>query len=279
MLRDDTPRRLPVLHAPTVSRPADPLTIRDVDDAEGYRHVERLQRAVWGFSERSVVPAHVLYVAASSGGILLGAYDGETPVGFALGFLGEKEGRRCHVSHMLGVLPAYQGRGVGAAIKQRQRERATAQGHDLMVWTFDPLEAANAHLNLTKLGARSRTYYPDLYGNLGNRLNRGLPTDRLLVEWELRTPLTAHPGPGVPLLGSRDGWPERSPDGMADGQPLTIAIPPSIQRLKQENPALARQWRKAVREAFIEVFDRGYAAVEFRDGAYLLAPEVKEEHR
>src|SRR5690348_8212954 len=118
--------------------PVDDITIAPILTMARIQEVEDLQAQVWGFGARGVVPTHVLYTVATSGGILLGAYDSNTLIGFAFGFLGEKEGRRRHVSHMLGIHPDHQGRGVGEALKQRQRAVALEQGLDLMTWTYDP---------------------------------------------------------------------------------------------------------------------------------------------
>jgi chorismate synthase len=256
------------------------ITITDVHKPTQLRAVEELQMVVWGFEPRSVVPAHVLYTVSTSGGILLGAYAEESLVGFVLGFLGRREGRLYHASHMLGVHPDYRGRGIGAALKWRQRERALEQGLDLMTWTFDPLEARNAHLNLHTLGAYSRTYIEDLYGDLGDRLNRGLPTDRLVAEWELRNPLRLSPlAAPISLLTNDAGKPLLQLDEQADparvrgheaASVYSVAIPANIQRLKREDPALSLAWRLAVRSALCWAFARGYVARDFVAGAYIL---------
>src|SRR5579862_8763729 len=93
----------------------DDVEIRDLNEMADLEAVEALQQKVWGFRSRSIVPHHVLYIAATYRGIVLGAYIRGKLVGFALGFLGQREGNLCHVSHMLGVLPAYRGRGIGEA--------------------------------------------------------------------------------------------------------------------------------------------------------------------
>jgi predicted GNAT superfamily acetyltransferase len=170
---------------------------------------------------RGIVPGALMGVIASGGGILLAAYDrdhGDQPVGFVLGLLARRDGRLYHASHMLATDPAYQGRGIGAALERRQREAALAQGLDLMTWTFDPLIARNAHLNLHKLGAISRTYHEDYYGPMDDRFNGGLPTDRLLVEWRLDAPVPpvplSVPAPPTPILIAEGG--EAGPPPGAD---------------------------------------------------------------
>src|SRR6516225_7668648 len=136
----------------------DLLEIEPVHDVARMAEIEELQKVVWGFDARGIVPSYLLHVIDLAGGILLGAYLDGKMVGFAFGFLGQSGELTFHFSHMLGVHPDYQGRGIGEALKRQQREIALAQGLGLMVWAFDPLESRNAHFNLHKLGAYSFTY-------------------------------------------------------------------------------------------------------------------------
>jgi predicted GNAT superfamily acetyltransferase len=211
-------------------------------------------------------------IVAEYGGILLGArVDGQL-TGFVLGFLGRENGELFHASHMLGVLPDSRQLGIGAALKWRQREVALAQGIDLMRWTFDPLEARNAHLNLHKLGAVGMTYRRDYYGSMNDELNRGLPSDRLIVEWRLHE--SARPVGDLrqprPLLFDRDGSPELQPAALDAGGPVCIQIPRDVQQIKSVALQDSLHWRLSVREAFTAAFAAGYTASDFRGGAYLL---------
>jgi predicted GNAT superfamily acetyltransferase len=252
----------------------DDVEIEELHGAAGAREVEHLQLAIWGSNESWIVPSHVLLIVSDYGGILLGArIDGEL-AGFVLGFLAQQDRRYFHASHMLGVLPTCQQRGIGAALKRQQREQARAQGLDLMTWTFDPLESRNAYFNLHKLGADSRAYRQDYYGPMEDALNRDLPSDRLLVEWDLsadgsRPSLTASPRT---ILHNRGGIPELRLGELVPGQPLAIEIPRDVQTLKHQSPDVAMAWRLAVREAFSMALSRGYQAHDFLDGAYILVP-------
>jgi predicted GNAT superfamily acetyltransferase len=250
------------------------VTIEDVADVPRLREMEELQVLVWGGGSQTVVPAHLLHVIATSGGIVLGAYQGGRLIGFVLGLLAQRDGHLYHASHMLGIHPDLQGSGIGAALKWRQRERALAQGLDLMTWTFDPLEARNAHLNLHKLGAISRTYLENAYGAMEDRLNRGLPSDRLSVEWWLRSAPPVRPSPPaatpVPILSEQSGAPllRLAPGSL--GLPLSVQAPPDIQQIKREDEGLALRWRLALRRALTWAFDRGYVIRDFVRCAYLL---------
>lgn len=236
--------------------------------------VERLQAEIWGVEEAWIVPSHVLLIVAEYGGILLGARVDGMLVGFVLGFLARTEGRFFHASHMLGVLPAWRQHGIGAALKRRQREVARQQGLDLMRWTFDPLEARNAHVNLHKLGAVCHVYRQDYYGPMQDALNRDLPSDRLLVEWNLEAPESRPDQGGTPppVLRNIGGRPVLQWDAIAPDLPIAIAVPGDLQTIKRDAPEVALAWRQAVREAFTLSFERGYQACDFRDGMYILLP-------
>src|SRR5205807_6359307 len=121
-------------------------------------------------------------------GQVIGAFDGDLVIGFAMAFPGYKAGRPYLHSHMLAVLPEYRNAGLGRRLKLAQRQEALSRGFDLMEWTFDPLEIKNAHLNIVRLGAIARRYQPDFYGPSSSPLQGGLPTDRLYAEWWLRSP-------------------------------------------------------------------------------------------
>lgn len=147
----------------------------------------QLQLAVWGYDDGDLIPKRVFLVADRIGGVVLGAYDGETMIGFAMGLPGYRNGHAYLHSHMLAVLPEYRNYGIGRALKLAQREAAIAKGFDLMEWTFDPMEIKNAYLNITKLGAISRRYKANFYGPSSSPLQAGLPTDRLYAEWWLKS--------------------------------------------------------------------------------------------
>lgn len=164
------------------------VDIRPCAGIDSWRRCVELQSAVWGFDAAELVPIHVLAVAAKTGGQLLGAFDqtGEQ-IGFLLAFPAFRSDRRYLHSHMLAVLPEYQNRGVGRVLKLVQRADAIVRGIDLIEWTFDPLEFRNAYFNIVRLGAVVRRYVPDLYGPSSSPLHRGLPTDRLIAEWSLKS--------------------------------------------------------------------------------------------
>lgn len=270
----------------------DRVDIRPISDVVTLRAVEQLQRQVWKMRERDVVPSHQLVAATAAGGMVLGAFaPGGALIGFCYGFIGLREGRPLLYSHMAGVAEKWRGSGVGFLLKRAQREAALARGLDRIVWTFDPLRAGNAHFNLRKLGAEATLYYINYYGEMPDRLNRGLESDRLEAHWRLNDLRVAGAiaGEGSPPPADLGGEPATAPFILAaSGDPprpeelgarpdagvVRIAVPAEFSRLRRRDVALARAWREATRRAFLESFGLGYVAVDFLrsapTGAYVL---------
>lgn len=255
--------------------------LRDIDTLAGCQAVVGVQAAVWG-AESEIVPASLLFVSVKRGGILVGAFDGDELVGFVWSMPGWRDGERTHWSHMLAVVPAARGRNLGVRLKLAQRARALAQGAPLIEWTFDPLQAQNAHLNLTRLGAVAGTYLVNAYGEMAGVLHRGTPTDRLIAEWWINRPRvqrrveqleSAQPAHGAdvpaaapPAIGVRSAgpWVASGPvDTTLEVLHLLVPVPPRFTEMQRDAPAIALAWRLATREAFTAYFARGYRAVDF----------------
>ena len=268
------------------------MTIRELRTLDDCRAVVKIQEEVWG-KDGETVPASVLLVSAKSGGILLGAEVDAEFVGFVWSMPGIRDGRLMHWSHMTGVLASYRGRGVAMALKLAQRDRALGQGVELIEWTFDPLQAPNAHFNLHVLGAVGAKYGVDVYGSLAGPLHRGTPTDRLIVEWKLAEPhvvrrLEAH-ARRAGLLTARSAEVMEAPQivhtreegewvGFAganrrgpDLRRMFVAVPPRFSEMQVARPDLALEWRLGIRDVMRPLFDEGYRAVDFMLDAERLA--------
>jgi len=260
----------------------DEITIRRAETIADYRACQEAQRRAWGIAEEGyVIPIATMVGANLHGGLVLGAFlagGGAAALSFA--FLGRIEGRFCLYSQLTGVVPGYQSRGLGFEIKQLQRAIARSEGIGRIIWAFDPLQAGNAHFNLTRLGATACRYIENMYGERTDSLNAGVPTDRVIVEWETSdTPaetsdaldVTGLPRliePGQGRIDDVATDPRASQPQFlgipAAGQPsLLLEIPPKIGRLRRESPALAESWRAAVNQAFTASFAAGYRAVSF----------------
>src|SRR5262245_20644373 len=206
---------------------------------------------------------------------------------------GWRDGQPTQWSHMLGVLPDRRGDGLGRRLKLAQRERALEQGAHLIEWTFDPLQAANAHLNFSALGTTAGMYLVDAYGSMQGPLHRGTATDRLIAEWWIREPhvLRRIARPAA-VAGSRDvldaptaidtrldgNW-QRPADVRddLDAPRVLVPVPGHFTSMQQDALDLAQAWRVATRQVFTAYFGRGYRAVDFYldrrqgGGQYLLA--------
>jgi predicted GNAT superfamily acetyltransferase len=242
---------------------------------------EKLQHIVWDMPliGHDAVPATLLITAVKNGGLLVGAFEGEKMVGFAFGFLGsegEGEARRLkHTSHMLGVLPDVRAKGLGAALKWRQREEALKQGLDLMTWTFDPLQAVNAQLNLARLGAIARRYIVNAYGAMPDRLNAGMDSDRFEVEWNLNSAGDKKSDSKSNQIESlhdvrqvyqvkwdNAGFLSIVAESELKGERLLLEIPSNINELKSYELKHAAYWRERTRSTFQRAFAAGYVATD-----------------
>lgn len=166
---------------------ADAIAIRECQGLDELRACVALQKEVWKFADIELVPLRVFVVAGKVGGQVIGAFEGRELVGFAFAIPGVRDSRSYLYSHMLAVRERYRNTGLGRRLKLAQRDDGLTRGFDLMEWTFDPLEIKNAYFNLEKLGAIARRYQVNLYGITSSQLQGGLPTDRLVAEWWLKS--------------------------------------------------------------------------------------------
>jgi predicted GNAT superfamily acetyltransferase len=163
------------------------LSLRSCHTVGEFRQALQLQKDIWNWTDIELVPVRLFVVAEKIGGHVLGAFAGKDMVGFAYGIPGVRGKHPYLHSHMLGVREDHRNTGLGRALKMFQREIALLQGFDLIEWTFDPLEIKNAYLNIEKLGAIARRYTVNQYGITTSPLQGGLPTDRLIAEWWIRS--------------------------------------------------------------------------------------------
>ncbi|NPV67189.1 MAG: GNAT family N-acetyltransferase [Anaerolineae bacterium] len=232
-----------------------------------------LHGQVWGASDRDAIPAHVLHAINHAGGLLLGAFDGSQLVGFALAFPAVLEGELLLWSHATGVLPAYQGRGIGRQLKWLQRDWALEQGYNCIGWTYDPLQAKNANFNIAVLGCICNRYLDDFYGEVDDDLNRGLPTDRFEVRWWLSTERVWRCAAGAALALDMDGVTPVLVQ-TASGEPgqitwpagettVAVEIPERISQAHGQSLSHALAWRMATRQVFHRLFAMGYVVEGF----------------
>jgi predicted GNAT superfamily acetyltransferase len=317
-----------------------PFRIEDLTTFAQFQQVERLEADVWGPID--LVPVPIMAVTVRRGAVLLGAYDGDRLAGFVYSFPalrhdgshnheGAKARRReddhdhddtmtrrhdgslgpraSHWSHTLGVHSDYRGAGLGRELKLAQRERVLALGLDLIEWTYDPLLALNANLNIVALGAVVEEYEENVYGESVSPLHGGLPTDRFVCQWWIRRPhverrirrqvgqggqvgqvdrvdqvgeirLVAHEVAHAPVVNDTtfDGtWLDCGPSDLTRTEPrIAVDIPIDFAGMLTGDLARARRWRFHLREIFTHYFHAGYRVVDFtlhrehHRGRYLL---------
>ena len=266
---------------PTTAKPA--VTIRDLEAIEDLRLVPAVEQAVWGSDDRDTVPVLLLIAAKEAGSILIGAFDEQRLIGFAFGFPGLERGEISIHSHMAAVLPDYRNLNLGYLLKLAQRERALAMNLRLITWTFDPLQARNAHFNFAKLGVVSDRYRVNFYGQESTSMLHQNGTDRLWVSWLLdsdrvsdRLNRTAELGTHQPetlLVACENCRPVRADLGnVLRSSSVGIQIPSEISSIEESDPALAGDWRQATRWAFTECLKSGLYVTDFLRGFSTQSP-------
>jgi predicted GNAT superfamily acetyltransferase len=260
---------------------ASPFTIRPADEISDFQACVDLQRAVWGLSDLEITSVLQLVATVHAGGLLLLAEDAAgAVVGFSYAFAALDRGSGHLHSDMLAVRPEARGQGLGARLKWAQRKEALERGIRLVTWTFDPMQARNARLNLRRLGAVATEVRSDFYGATTSALHHGLPTDRLLVRWELESARvreragalapTAKAGafaqPRVNAVSGERGRPVLSDLRLDLKDPVVlIEIPDDWDALCRAAPVEAAAWQRGVTRAFEAYLPRGYRAVDLLD--------------
>lgn len=258
---------------------ASTIIIREIDSILEMKALEKLQKQVWGWDDLDTMPLMNFIVTKEVGGVLIGAFDEERPVGFVFGFVGYDEGKIVFHSHMLAVLPEFREHGIGYKLKLAQRRQAMEKGFNCITWTFDPLQSPNAYLNFSKLGVIAHKYKINFYGEqTSSALHRHIGTDRLWVSWFLeskRVKQRLERGLSAELATrdlrnvlslvktGPDGWPQSQPVAPLTHEQLLIDVPHDIGLMQQQSPELAVAWRNATRSAFTEAFAAGYIVEEF----------------
>jgi predicted GNAT superfamily acetyltransferase len=262
---------------PTPSaEPSGDVHIRRVTEAEEYEACVAVQRSAWGETFTDLLPASHLQIAHETGGIVAGAFgDGDRLLGFVFGVPALEDGTVYHWSHMLAVRPEARGRGLGIGLKLRQRELLLDRGVRTARWTFDPLEARNAHINLNRLGCRVESYEVDLYGrHTGSPLHDGLGTDRFVVVWNLTSrrverALARGGAPDLqrfrsaPAVGNSD-LDEADRPVTTGAERVRVPIPTRIQEEKAADAQSGRRWRRRSRRALLWYLERGYEVAGLR---------------
>ena len=253
----------------------DHLELRTLSTLEEYTACVRLQRTTWGPNYTDIVPASLLKVSHGVGGIVAGAFHEDKLLGFVYGLAGVRNGRPIHWSHMLAVDPEYRNLGVGRRLKQYQRALLYEAGAEVAYWTFDPLQARNAHLNLNRLCAKPREYVVNMYADTGSDLH-AFGTDRFVVSWPVAAPdvVQSNGAPEVPaewrnapVLNahpeSGNGADPNAAGLLCTSPAVRVEIPADIESIATEQLDLARAWRASTRAALLTSNEHGFEVAGF----------------
>ncbi|WP_431028270.1 GNAT family N-acetyltransferase [Lysinibacillus sp. LZ02] len=251
------------------------VVVKQLKTIEEMEEARQLERDIWA---SECVPIHQITAFIHNGGLVLGAYLKKELIGFNYSHAAFVEGECYLYSHLLGIKREFRELGVGELLKLRQKEMAAELGYTKCKWTFDPLEGRNGYLNFTKLRAYAKTYLPNCYGQLHDPFNKALPSDRVMVEWNLNDEdffrwdtkideLKEEAGEvalwslsivGLPIL-DKDGTFNSEISLLKDA--YLLPIPASFQKIKIESPSLAEDWRYKTRTMCQSLFAQGYAVV------------------
>jgi chorismate synthase len=269
----------------------DGITIRALLSQADRDACVALQRETWGRAFADVVPASILQVSQKVGGVAAGAFDNAgSMLGFVFGITGVEDGAIVHWSDMLAVKSSARNRGIGRRLKEFQRAEVAKLGAKVIYWTFDPLVARNAHLNINVFGARAVRYVKEMYGQItGSDLHRGIGTDRLIVSWpvdeakqeEHRRAAAAirdaSEAGSAPLLADFERHSPPASEVVRKVARVRIAVPADVEPMIVRDEAKAMAWRESSRQAFEAAWEAGFRVDGFRldpgnaRGFYLLS--------
>lgn len=253
------------------------LKIKRLSTYSEYERCVHIQRQVWKHEDIDLVPIHHYSISVKTGAILLGAFFEGKMVAFAYSFPAVSGDKIHQHSHLVAVLPEYQGRKIGKMLKWAQRDQALKLGYDLISWTFDPLQAKNANLNLHTLGATVKDYLPNFYGPTPSLSpGKNIPTDRFLIEWQIKdkrvqtrrnkkyksfnTDELPHALNGK--LGRDEVFVPAAPWLSLTQKYILSEIPRDINQFTNKLDVVLK-WQRAVRRVASHYFSKGYLGVDF----------------
>jgi predicted GNAT superfamily acetyltransferase len=261
------------------------VRVDSASDASAAHQIARLFADIWATSTREPpVSAHLIRALAHTGNYVAGAWAGQRLLGASVGFLALEHHAISLHSHITGVWPDGQGSGVGSALKLHQRAWALQRGLSTIGWSFDPLIRRNAWFTLNRLRAVAEAYHPDFYGSMDDGINAGDLSDRCVVRWDLTAPAVtaacagrrdspvARVGREAVLLDEdRHGRPIATSASPTREKVWLCRIPPDIASVRRRDPALAREWRLALRATMGAAMAAGFVAANVTlDGCYVL---------
>lgn len=251
------------------------ITIRRPHSPDEYKSLQDAQRKAWGITQEGyVVPVATMVGAQYHGGLVLGAFLPEgNAVGLSFSFMGRIHGDLCLYSQLTGIVPGYQGQGIGGQMKWAQWEFARMHDIPIVAWAFDPFQTGNAHFNLNRLRAKCRRFINDMYGPRTDQLNAGVPTDRLIAEWPTGIDPRTTPLEQIVIdntekaiethLTSSGFYAAAFVHEKPRDEVILLEIPEKLQEIQRIDLEQSNRWRNFVREAFHKAFQAGYVVTDF----------------
>jgi len=222
------------------------VQVRQLKTVTDQNHGRQIFDQTWAMDSGTEITPNLLQAMVHGGAYLSGAFIEDKCVGAAFAFPATTEGIHLH-SHMTAVLDKYRDQGIGYALKIDQWQWAKKNNYAEITWTFDPLVARNAKLNLIKLGVDISKYYSNFYGDMPDALNAGDESDRVMASWKIFS--------DQPVAKNLITNPEKSD--------TLIKIPEDIVAIRSEDISENLIWRRKVREEFIRAFERGGKVIGF----------------
>lgn len=258
------------------------VVVRELHDSAEMTSAAGLLASVWMLDKgRSHVDPSLMTAMAHTGNYVAGAYIGNELVGACIGFFSEPVGRALH-SHIAGVSSGFASHGIGTALKLHQKAWCLRRGIVEITWTFDPLVARNAYFNVHRLAARPSEYLVNFYGVMQDAYNNDMPSDRMMVRWDLAAlPVAkAHTPTQVNVYELGLNGPPPSLDDIGYDTRWHVFIPTDIDRLKETHLAVAQRWRESLRRNLVSLLERDWQITDFaKDGYYILERNPHADHR
>ena len=260
---------------------------RRLEKPEEFRQVEEVCRSVWGPDASVGVPSVLMRVLQDNGGLVLGAFADIYLAGVTVSLLGWDGANLYHYSHLTVVRPEYQNHHLGFRLKAFQRDEVLKLGLSEVRATYDPLQSRSAALLVRRLGGVPDRYYSHYHGQLGDKLNQGMETDRVRLLWPITAPRVVErmegklPSPEESLARwkastalvttepGESGLRVPTEVGEPSGASAHLEIPFDLETVREHEASAVRRWRHAVRDAFRAAQDLGYAVDDFA----VVAPE------
>lgn len=246
-----------------------------MEQVEGIVEVQRL---AWNMEDIGIVPTFETRAVADAGFVYIAIDQTDTVIGFIYGYHHFPD---VHYSHMMAVIPEWQGKGVGYNLKNYHRDQALQSEHHIskIQWTVDPLLPNNAYLNFAKLGCYCDIYKVNYYGDPdsdGVEIYAGLPTDRFKVTWPIHSArVEARMNNYTQNRITQEELLQRSPaiNEIRDDSyvkisdipdtSFTVQVPANFQHIRRKRIAVAQKWRLAFREICQNAFAMGHKVIDY----------------